>query len=61
VLNEKTTRVAAIVPVIQDLSAALGVGLVVVLFVSLVRWHILTRIERLRDQARIIVLGDDDG
>jgi len=48
-LEEKSTRLAAMVPMIQDLAAMLSVGLLVVLFIYLARWHILIRIERFRE------------
>jgi hypothetical protein len=48
-LMEKGTRMAAILPVIQDFSAALSVGLLVAVFLYLVRWYLLSRLERFRD------------
>jgi hypothetical protein len=48
-LEEKTTRLAAIVPMIQDFAAVLSVGLLVVLFLYLARWHMLTRMEHFHE------------
>jgi hypothetical protein len=47
--RDKIAAYFAIVPAIQDFSVALTVGLSVVLFLYLARWHILTRIENFRD------------
>jgi hypothetical protein len=48
-LAEKSTGLAVLLPMIKDLSATLSVGLLVVLLLYLARWHILIRIERLRE------------
>jgi len=48
-LEEKMTGLAVIVSLIRDFSAELSMGLLVVLFLYLARWHILARIESFRD------------
>jgi hypothetical protein len=48
-LLEKRPGLAAVVPVIQDFSATLCIGLLVVLFLYLARWHIRVRLERFHD------------
>ena len=48
-LLEKRPGLTAVVPVIQDFSATLGVGLSVILILYLVRWHILVRLEHFHD------------
>jgi hypothetical protein len=45
-LAEKSTGLAVLLPMIQDLAATLSVGLLVVLLLYLTRWHILIRVER---------------
>jgi hypothetical protein len=47
-LAEQTVGTATFLVVIEDYSTALSGALFVVLFVFLVRWHLLARIERLR-------------
>jgi hypothetical protein len=48
-LLAKRPGLTAVVPVIQDFSATLGIGLSVVLILYLVRWHILVRLEPFDD------------
>jgi hypothetical protein len=60
-LEEKRTGLAAIVSVVQDFSAAVSMGMLVVLFLYLARWHVLTRIERFHQLETAIALGDGKG
>jgi hypothetical protein len=48
-MNEKTTGRVVILLVIRDFSTALSMVLWVALFVFLVRWHVVARIEHLLD------------
>jgi hypothetical protein len=48
-LGEKRTARAVLLLAIQDFSATLTMALLVVLFLFLVRWHVLERIEHLPD------------
>jgi hypothetical protein len=47
-VGEKTIGSATFLVLLEDYSTVLSMALIVVLFVFLVRWHLLTRIERLR-------------
>jgi hypothetical protein len=48
-LGEKTIGSGVILFVLRDYAAALSMAFLVVLFAFLVRWHLLARIERLRE------------
>jgi hypothetical protein len=48
-LNEAAPARASILFAIEDLSSALNMALLVVLFLFLIRWHVLTRIKHLSD------------
>jgi hypothetical protein len=47
-LSERTIRGEVILYILRDYGADLTLGFLAVLFAFLVRWHFLTRIERLR-------------
>jgi hypothetical protein len=48
ILTEKTAGRLVILYAIEDFSASLGAGLWVVIFLFLVRWHALARIDRMK-------------